>query len=612
MKNVFAVFKQAFSYRYRAAMIIIFHILNAIFELFTLVLFIPFLGIIFKPEKLENLDPQKPVWENSPSIKDYFGDYYNYLQESYVVEHGPMGALVFICILVLIAFFLKNICRYVVIYHQSYMRMAVVRDIRRSLFTKAIHLPLSFFTEEKKGDLMSRMVADVGEIEISVVDTLQVLFREPIKIIIIMIVLFSMSVELTLFSLILLPVSALILAIINKSLKRTSKQGQDKLGHVMSIIEESFGGVRIIKAFNAYDQVDDKFVKDNNEHRRLLTKAFRKRELASPLNEVLGSIILIAIAYFGGRLVLEGDSSIQGQDFLGFIIIFSQLMRPIQGVATSVANLAKGSAAIDRINKILHAEEKISDPENPQFLDQVKESIKFNKVNFSYGDSAVLRNINFEIKKGETIALVGESGSGKTTLADLVPRFYDVIDGSITIDGVDIRELRVKELREIIGIVSQEAILFNDSVRNNIAFGMPDATDEQVMEAAKIANAHDFIQSLENRYDTNIGERGNKLSGGQKQRLSIARAVLKNPPILILDEATSALDTESEKIVQDALNKLMKNRTSIVIAHRLSTIKHADRIYVLNKGEIVESGNHEELLQKEGYYYNLCHIQSLV
>ncbi|MCH2226077.1 MAG: ABC transporter ATP-binding protein/permease, partial [Crocinitomicaceae bacterium] len=458
----------------------------------------------------------------------------------------------------------------------------------------------------------SRMVADVGEIEISVVDTLQILFREPIKIVIIMIFLFSMSVELTLFSLILLPISALILAFINKSLKRTSKQGQDKLGHVMSIIEESFGGVRIIKAFNAYDQVDKKFVKDNDEHRRILTKAFRKRELASPLNEVLGSIVLIAIAYFGGQLVLDGESSMEGKDFLGFIIIFSQLMRPIQGVATSVANLAKGSASIDRINKILNADEKINDPVNPQFINAVNESIHFNQVSFGYGESTVLRGIDFKIKKGETIALVGESGSGKTTLADLVPRFYDVNEGSITIDGIDIRDLRVQELREIIGIVSQEAILFNDSVKNNIAFGMPEATDEQIIEAAKIANAHDFISSLENRYDTNIGERGNKLSGGQKQRLSIARAVLKNPPILILDEATSALDTESEKIVQDALNKLMQNRTSIVIAHRLSTIKHADRIYVLNKGEVVESGNHDELLSKKGYYFNLCHIQSLV
>jgi subfamily B ATP-binding cassette protein MsbA len=380
----------------------------------------------------------------------------------------------------------------------------------------------------------------------------------------------------------------------------------------MSIIEEGFGGVRIIKAFNAYDQVEDKFKEQNNEHKRLITKAFRKKELASPLNEVLGSIVLISIAYFGGSLILEGDSNMNGEDFLGFIIIFSQLLRPIQGIAVSVANLSKGSAAIDRINKILNADEKISDPANPAPMPAMNDGIKFNNVRFSYDESDVLQNINLDIKKGETIALVGESGSGKTTLSDLIPRFYDVNEGSITIDGVDLRELRVKDLRELIGIVSQEAILFNDTVRNNIAFGMPDATDEQIMEAAKIANAHDFIQSLENRYDTIIGERGNKLSGGQKQRLSIARAILKNPPILILDEATSALDTESEKIVQDALNKLMQNRTSVVIAHRLSTIKHADCIYVMNKGEIVEYGTHDELLKKEGYYFNLCNIQSLV
>ena len=611
MKNVFAVFKQAFSYRYRAIMIVIFHILTAIFELFTLVLFIPFLGVIFNPEKIENLSPVKPNWEQL-NFFDYVGKYYNYIQESYIVTHGAIGALGFISVTVLISFLLKNICRYVAIYHQSYMRMAVVRDLRKSLFSKAISLPLSFFTEEKKGDIMSRMVADVNEIEISVVDTIQVLFREPFKVAIYLSLLFYYSPQLTLFSLIMLPISALIISFINKSLKRTSRQGQDKLGELMSILEESFGGVRIIKAFNAFDQVNAKFDENNNEHRRLLTKAFRKRELASPVNELLGSAVLISIAYFGGTLILSGETDMTGKTFMAFIIVFSQLLRPIQGIATSVANLAKGSASIDRINTILNADEKIMDPENPKNIIGLKEGVKFSNVNFSYSDSPILQNINLDIKKGETVALVGESGSGKTTLSDLIPRFYDVIEGSITIDGVDLRDFKVKDLREIIGIVSQEAILFNDTVKNNIAFGMPEATDDQIIAAAKIANAHEFIQSLENRYETYIGERGNKLSGGQKQRLSIARAILKNPPILILDEATSALDTESEKIVQDALNKLMQNRTSIVIAHRLSTIKHADKIFVMNKGEIVESGNHEDLIAVKGYYYNLCNIQSLV
>jgi subfamily B ATP-binding cassette protein MsbA len=475
-----------------------------------------------------------------------------------------------------------------------------------------MRLPLSYYTDERKGDLISRMQSDVGEIENAVIAMLELFFREPFAIILYLSALFYWSFNLTLFSIILLPITALIIMIIGKSLKRTAKQGQEQMGFLYSLMDEGLGGIRIIKAFNAINPITNRFKHENLKHQKLITKAFRKRDLSSPLNETLGVFVLMVIVWYGGSLILDASNSgLTAAQFITFIVIFTQLLVPIQGVSNSMANLNKARASQDRINQVLNTDEKINDAEFPVPLGELKKGIKYENVSFKYNNASVLKNISFEIPIGKTIALVGESGSGKSTLADLLPRFYDINEGSITFDDVQIKNASIFELRQQIGIVSQESILFNTTVRENIAFGKPDATEEEIIQAAKIANAHEFIIDLEEGYDTGIGERGNKLSGGQKQRLSIARAVLKNPPILILDEATSALDTESEKLVQEALDNLMKDRTSLVIAHRLSTIKKADLIIVLSKGEIKEKGTHEELMELKGMYYNLSSLQGI-
>jgi subfamily B ATP-binding cassette protein MsbA len=574
-------------------------------------LFIPFLNIIFDADSAKEV-VLAPVYDGSFSgLFSYIGDWYDY--KMYTMSNAdPKGALLFVCVTVAISFLLKNLFRYGAIWFQSQLRMSVVRDLRDAMFEKAMRLPLSYYTDEKRGDLMARMNSDVGEIENAVISTLELFFREPVAIAITLSVLFYWSTSLTMFALLMLPVTAIIIMVIGKSLKRTAKQGQEQMGVLYSMMDESLGGIRIIKAFNAVKRVFSSFKHENLKHQKLITKAFRKRDLASPLNETVATFVMITIVWYGGLLVLDSENSgLSGEVFMGFIIVFSQLMRPIQSVSQSISNINKSRASLERINEVLSTDEKIYDPEVPVNLDEIREKVSYKDISFKYRDEYVLKNINFDIPIGKTIALVGESGSGKSTIADLLPRFYDVKEGSITFDNTNIKDLSLFDLRQQIGIVSQESILFNATVRDNIAFGNPNASDEEIIQAAKIANAHNFISELDNGYDTNIGERGNKLSGGQKQRVSIARAILKNPPILILDEATSALDTESEKLVQEALENLMQNRTSLVIAHRLSTIKKADEILVLAKGEIKERGTHEELMEQKGIYHKLSSLQGI-
>lgn len=612
MKEFLEIYRYTFTYRGRAILVIVSNLLFVIFNLISLVLFIPVLQLIFEPtEKVpELIEPH--FSGNVLDSFSYIKDSYNYFMQK-MVNEDPKDALLFVCISVFAAFFLKNLFRYAAVWHQSELRMAVVRDVRNKLFSKAMNLPLSFYSNERKGDLMARMNSDVGEIEIAVISVLEIVYREPIAIIINIAMLVYLSPQLTLISFILLPISAFVISRIGKSLKKTAKSGQEQMGIVYSSIDENLSGIRIIKAFNAIDQVYEAFRLINLKHQQLITKTFRKKDLSPILNETLGAGVMLCLVWFGGVMILEAqnDAVLTGKVFLTFIIVFSQLLRPIQGIATNMAFLTKARASQDRINEILNTDERIYEVENPTALTELKTEIRYENVSFKYKDEYVLKNINLTISKGKTIALVGESGSGKSTLGDLLPRFYDVNEGSILFDNIPITDCSILDLRNHIGIVSQESILFNTSVRENIAFGMPNATLLEIENAARIANAHDFIMNLETGYDTNIGERGNKLSGGQKQRISIARAVLKNPTILILDEATSALDTESEKLVQDALDKLMKDRTSIIIAHRLSTIRNADEIVLLSKGEIKERGTHDELIQLKGMYYNLCSLQGI-
>ena len=611
MKQISTIFKATFLYKWRAIASIVFNLFYVLFNLISLVLFVPFLQVIFPSGEVEIVS--KPTFEGG-GISDYFkyvSDNYNYFMTS-MAQEDPKNALLFVCFTVVIAFFFKSSFRYLAIYQQSQLRMAVVRDYRDKMFSKSMNLPISYFTEEKKGDLMSRMNSDVSEVEVAVIAVLELIFRDPLSVIITLSVLVYWSPSLTLFSLILLPISALIISRIGKSLKRTASKTQKQLGVLYSFLDEYLGGIRIVKAFNATEESIKKFASINLHHQKLTTRAFRKRDVSSPLNEFLGAVVMISIVWFGGSMILDGTGNgFSGEEFIGFIIVFSQLLVPVQNIAKNFANLSKARASQERIEEILLTDEKILNPENPSVFSPLEKAISFKDVSFAYQSEIVLKNLNFDLLKGKTVALVGESGSGKSTIADLLPRFYDVTAGEIAYDGTNINLFSLHDLREQIGIVSQESILFNDSVYNNIAFGMKDVSEEEVIQAAKIANAHDFISNMEDGYHTNIGERGNKLSGGQKQRVSIARAVLKNPPIMILDEATSALDTESEKLVQDALDNLMKNRTSLVIAHRLSTIKNADMILVLRNGEIAERGTHEELFAKNGLYHKLSTMQGL-
>jgi subfamily B ATP-binding cassette protein MsbA len=579
--------------------------------LLSLVLFIPILQLIFrKPEEIARIS--SPIWDHSfGGLFVYIKDWYNFTMYE-LVSDSPKSALLFVCLTVMLAFLFKNIFRYGAVWFQSQLRMAVVRDVRDKLFEKILVLPLSYYSNERKGDLMARMNSDVGEVEVAVVSMLELLFREPIAVAINIVSLVYLSPELTLISLFLLPISAFVISRIGKSLKRTAKAGQEQTGLLFSAMEEALSGIRIIKAFNANGFILKGFKKINLTHQKLITKTFRKKDLSPLLNETLGAMVMLLLVWFGGNLILDQKGNgLTGEVFMTFIIVFSQLLRPIQGVSSSIANMTKANVSLERINNILEEDERIIEKPQSIVIKDLNDSVEFNNVSFGYGQEVVLNSINLSVKKGSSVALVGESGSGKSTMMDLLTRFYDVESGEVLIDGINVKDLTIKSLRSLIGIVSQESILFNTSVTENIAFGDENPSIEKVIEAAKTANAYDFIMGLENGFDTVIGERGNKLSGGQKQRLSIARAIYLDPQILILDEATSALDTESEQLVQSALERIMLGKTTFIIAHRLSTIINAEQIIVLSKGTIVEKGNHQDLLKLDGFYSKFCALQGI-
>lgn len=606
MKNLISILKYIIPYWGYAALNVFFNILSVIFSLFSLTMIIPFLTILFDKTKIVTSAP--PFAFNKDAIIDNF----NYQISKIILEKGEIEALLFISILVIILFFLKNLFRYFAMFFLAIVRNGVVRDLRNQIFYKILILPLAYFTEQKKGDIISRMTADVQEIEWSIMSSLEMLFREPITLVAFLVTLFIISPLLTVFVIVLLPVTGFLIAQIGKSLKRTSRKGQKKMGGLLSIIEETISGLRIIKAFNAIRSINFKFKNHNQDYTKVMIRLYRKRDLASPLSEFLGVVVMVIIMWFGGKQVLGPDSNLSAEVFIFYITVFSQLIQPAKAVTTAFYNVQKGIASVERVKQVLQADEVIEEIDQPLTKNRFSDRIEYDDVSFRYQSEPVLSNISLIVNKGKTIAIVGASGAGKTTLVDLLPRFYDCVGGEIRIDGIPIKNMRISDLRGLMGIVTQESILFNDIVFNNIAFGMKDVREEDVIAAAKVANAHEFIIRMESGYQTNIGDRGGKLSGGQKQRISIARAVLKNPPILILDEATSALDTESERLVQDALMKLMENRTSLVIAHRLSTIQYADEIIVLDKGRIVERGTHATLLEKKGVYKKLYDLQSFV
>ncbi len=615
MKDIFRVFGFVRNYKKYAGFNILFNILFSVFSLFSLSLLKPFLDVLFYADQgqyEQTLAKGDPGFHMSASgIVDAF----NYQITTLVVNEGKLKALIFICLLVLGMIFFKNLCRYMAMFFLAPIRNGVVKDIRNEVYSKILILPLSFFSNERKGDIMSRMNNDVKEVEWSVMNSLEMLFREPINILFFLGWLIWISPQLTLFALLLLPIMGIIIGRLSKTLRRTTTKEKELAGTLMSVIEETLSGLRIIKAFNAEKRSDDHFKGLNQTYTNYMISIYRRVDLSGPLSEFLGVVVLVVIMYFGGVLVLGPEKELEPSSFIAYIAVFSQLIGPAKALTTAYFNIQKGVASLERIGKITKAEVSIQDPPSPVSLTKFEKEVEYRSVSFAYtrGDTGyVLDTINLKIPKGKTVALVGQSGSGKSTLADMLPRFYDPEEGTVCIDGIDLKQCRVAEVRHLMGIVTQESILFNDTVFNNIAFGMPGVKEEDVIHAAKIANAHEFIAEMPNGYQTNIGDRGGKLSGGQRQRISIARAVLKNPPILILDEATSALDTESERLVQDALSKLMQNRTTLVIAHRLSTIQHADEIIVMDKGKIVERGSHTQLLDSKGIYKKLHDMQSFV
>ncbi len=604
MKNISSIIKYVRPFWGFSMLNIIFNVLSTLFSLVTFILIIPFLGLLFGT--IEHVSAPVDWAFNSESaihnLQYFFSDY--------IERNSEVKALKVICICIIVFYFFKTLFFYLALFFMASIRSGVVRNIRDEIYEKIVILPISYFSKQKKGDIIARATNDVQQIEQSIMNSLQMFFREPFAIILFLTVLLIMSLKLTLFVLVLLPVTGYFIGRIAKMLRRKSKTAQEHMGSIISSIEESISGLRIIKAFNSINTANEKFRDINEKYTKLMIGIYRRGDLASPLSEFLGTIVMICIMLFGGRLVLGPQASFGPVEFITYLVLFSQLINPSKSISTAYSNIQKGIASVDRIKHILNAKEEIMEKPDAIPVKEFNKEIEFRNVSFKYEKEAVLDNINLKIPKGKTVALVGPSGAGKTTLADLLPRFYDCTQGDILIDGVSIKDYVINDLRNLSGIVTQETILFNDTVLYNIAFGKSTFSESEVINAAKVANAHEFIMNMENGYYTIIGDRGSKLSGGQRQRLSIARAVLKNPPLLILDEATSSLDTESERLVQDALYRLMKDRTSIVIAHRLSTIQFVDEIVVIEDGKIVEKGHHEQLLKRNGLYKKLTDMQS--
>ena len=599
-------------YKKYLVLTIIFNILSAILNIFSFAAIIPILNILFKTE--ESLRQVDFIPWTQGDLKETLSNNMNYYVQELIIDMGPTTTLLLIGLFLAFATFLKTGAYFLSSASIIPIRTGVVRDIRNQLYQKITSLPLGFFSEERKGDIIARMSGDVQEIESSIMSSLDMLFKNPILIIAYFTTLVIISWQLTLFTIVFVPLMGWLMGYIGRKLKQNSVKAQSLWSDTMSVVEETLGGLRIIKAFNAEGKMNDKFARINNEYRDNIQWVNTRQQMAHPMSEFLGTVMIIIVLWFGGVQVLN-NATISGSTFIYYLVILYSIINPLKEFSKAGYNIPKGLASMERVDKILMAENDIIDPENPKRIESFERQIEFRNVSFAYKNGKdlhyVLKDINLVIPKGKTIAIVGQSGSGKSTLVDLIPRYYDVQEGEVLIDGINVKDLGVHDLRKLIGNVNQEAILFNDSFRNNISFGVENATQEEIESASKIANAHEFIMQSEEGYDTNIGDRGGRLSGGQRQRVSIARAILKNPPILILDEATSALDTESERLVQDALERLMKTRTTVAIAHRLSTIKNSDEICVLHEGRIVERGTHQELLKLDGYYKKLNDMQSL-
>lgn len=597
-------------YKHLLGLNFVFNLLSALFAVFSIALIIPILQIIFQMES-KVYEFQANAVSLSPfqfDVSALQNNLYYYIT-LYKDEYGPGWALLFVGVFLVLATFLKVGTTFLASYTSVGLRNGVVRDLRRLLYDKILALPMAFFSSERKGDIISRSTGDVQEVENSIMASLDLVLKNPVLIVVYLVTLLIFSVELTLFVMVMLPIAGFIIGRIGKSLKKKSKRGQEKMGVILGVLEETLSGLRIIKAFNAEKRMNERYSHEIEDYRHIMNRLMRRRELAHPVSELLGTIVMVMVVWFGGTLILSTENHLDPATFLSYVGVFYLIIQPAKAFSQGFFSIQKGLAAYDRIDMVLKADVSIKEKADARTVNTLEHSIEYRDVTFAYHDRPVLKKVSLEIPKGKTIALVGQSGSGKSTFVDLLPRLYDIQQGSICIDGVDIRDLKIHDLRDLMGNVNQEAILFNDTIYNNIVFGVDSAAPEEVEAAARVANAHDFIMETEDGYQTMIGDRGGKLSGGQRQRLSIARAVLKNPPILILDEATSALDTESELLVQQALENLMANRTSIVIAHRLSTVRNADLICVFHEGEIVERGTHEALLAADGIYKKLHGLQ---